>query len=94
MKGRIGYFVIAALLLTILDAVVTVNYGMAIWKAWSGDIWCRGPGVLLAGLGASSLVNVWVQAVLRSGASCGSRGVLCGRNATPIPAEARRDGDV
>ena len=28
-----------ALLLTLLNAVATVYYGVAIWKAWPGDIW-------------------------------------------------------
>ena len=41
MKGRTGYFMIA-LLLTLLDAVAAVYYGVAIWKAWPGDIWGRG----------------------------------------------------
>jgi hypothetical protein len=38
MKGRTGYFMIA-LLLTLLNAVATVYYGVAIWRAWQGDIW-------------------------------------------------------
>lgn len=37
MKGRTEYFMIA-LLLTLLNAVATVYYGAAIWKAWPGDI--------------------------------------------------------
>ena len=93
MKGCPGYLVIAVLL-TILDAVVAVYYGIAIWKAWPGDIWDRGLLVLLASLGATSLVNVWVQAILGSGASLGSRTIECGQGATPIPAEMRGGADV
>ena len=37
MKGCAAYLVIAVLL-TILDAVLAVYYGMAIWKAWPEDI--------------------------------------------------------
>lgn len=93
MKGRTGYFVIAVLL-TILNAAVGAYCDAAIWKAWSGDIWGRGLLVLLAALGTTSLANVWVQAVFVSGASLGSRSIEYERSATPIPAEARGDGDV
>ena len=41
MKGRPGYLMIAVLL-TILDAAVTVYSGVAIWKAWPTDIWDSG----------------------------------------------------
>ena len=50
MKGRTGFFMIA-LLLTLLNAVPTVYYGVAIWKAWPGDIWGRGILVFLAVFG-------------------------------------------
>ena len=93
MKGCPGYLVIAVLL-TILDAVVTVYYGIAIWKAWPGDFRDLGLLVLLASLGATSLVNVWVQAILGSGVSLGSRTIECGQGATPIPVEVRGHGDV
>lgn len=93
MKRRTGYFIIA-ILLTFLNAIVTVYSGVAIWKAWPGDIWGRRLLVLLAALGAASLTNVWVQAVFGSSASLGSRSIECGRSATLIPAEARGDGDV
>ena len=93
MKGCPGYLVIAVLL-TILDAVVAVYYGIAIWKAWPGDFRDLGLLVLLASLGATSLVNVWVQAILGSGNSLGGRAMECGRSATPIPVEVRGHGDV
>jgi hypothetical protein len=93
VKGRKGYLIIA-ILLTILNAVVTVDYGLAIWKAWPGDTWDRGLLVLLAAMGATSLANVWVQAILGSGVSLGSRTIECGRSATPIPVEARGHSDV
>ena len=93
MKGRKRYLIFA-ILLTILDAVVTVYYGVAIWKAWPGAIWDCGLLVLLASLGATSLVNVWVQAIFGSGVSLDGRTIECGRNTTPIPAEARGHGYV
>jgi hypothetical protein len=93
VKGRTGYFMIA-LLLTLLNAVATVYYGVAIWKAWPGDIWDRGLLVFLASLGATSLVNVWVQAILGSGVSLGSRTIECGQGVAPIPAEMRGRADV
>ena len=93
MKGRTGYFIVA-ILLTLLNAAVTVYSGVAIWKAWPGDIWDPGLLVLLASLGATSLVNVWVQAILGSGVSLGSRTIEWGQGATPIPAEMRGRADV
>jgi hypothetical protein len=93
VKGRTGYFMIA-ILLTILNVFVTVYYGLAIWKARPEDIWDRGLLVLLAALGATLLVNVWVQAVLGSGVSLCSRTIDCERSTTPISAEARGHSDV
>lgn len=93
MKGRKGYFMIA-LLLTLLNAAVTVYSGVAIWKARPGDVWDRGLMVLLASLGATSLVNVWVQTILGSEVSLGSRTIECGQGVKSIPAEARGHGNV
>jgi hypothetical protein len=81
-------------LLTFLNSVVTMYHTVAIWKAWPGDIWARGLLVLVAALGAISLANVWVQAILGSGASLGSRTIECRWSVTPVPAEARGHGDV
>lgn len=93
MKGCTRYFMVAGLL-TILNAAASVYYGVATWKAWSGDIWgCALPGLLVA-LSVTSLANVWAQTVCGSGVSLGNRSTDRGRNATPIRAEARGDGDV
>jgi hypothetical protein len=56
---RKAYLTIA-LLLTILDAVVVLRYGGAIW---SGVVWIRLRMLLLAALSATSLANVWAQAI-------------------------------
>lgn len=93
MKGRTWYSMIAELL-TIPSAVVTVHSGVAIWKAWPEDIWDCEFLVLLASLGISSLVNVWVQAIFGSGVSLGGRTMEWGRRTTPIPVEVRGHGDV
>ena len=93
MKGRTGYFMIAVLL-TILSAVATVYHGVAIWKAWPGDIWECGILVFLTLLGTTSVANVWVQAVLGSSGSLCGRTMEWGRSTTPIPAEVRGHGDV
>jgi hypothetical protein len=93
VTGRTGNFIVAVLL-TLLNAAVTVYSGVAIWKAWPGDIWDRGLLVLQASLGTTSLVNVWVQAILGSGVLLASRTIECGQGATPIPAEARGRADV
>jgi hypothetical protein len=93
VKGRTGYFIIA-ILLTLLNAAVTVYSGVAIWKAWPGEIWDRGLLLLLAALGATSVVNVWVPAVFESGVLPGSRNEECVRGAAQIRAEARGFGNV
>jgi len=93
MKRCPGYLVIAVLL-TILDAVVAVYNGTAICQAWSGDIRDLECLVLLAALGATSLVNVWVQALIGSVDLLGGRTIECWQGATPIPAEARGSGNV
>jgi hypothetical protein len=64
MRWRLNYLAIAVLL-TVLDIVVTVYYGTAVWAAWSDDILARGLLLLFAALGATSLANVWVQAGYR-----------------------------
>lgn len=93
MKGRTGYFMIA-LLLTLLNAVATVYCGVAIWKAWPGDIWGRGILVFLAVFGATSVANVWVQAVLGSSGSLLGLTIERGQGATLIAAETRGSGNV
>lgn len=91
MGWRLTYLAIAVLL-TVLDAVVTVYYGTAVWAAWSGDILARGLLVLFAALGATSLANLWVQA------SCGLRAwaedTVPRRIRAPISAETRGQSDV
>ena len=62
MAERKAYFTIA-LLLTILDAVVVLRYGGAVWTAWSGVGWIRLRMLLLAALSATLLANVWTQAI-------------------------------
>jgi len=93
MKRCTRYLLIAALS-TILDAAVNVYSGMTIWKAWSEDIWGCGRIVFLAALGATSLANVWAQAVTGLSDSVKSRSSECEVGATPIPPEARGYGDV
>ena len=66
MKGRKGYLMIAVLL-TFLNAVAAVYYG---WRSGRhGQETFGSPGFWssLPSLGATSLANVWVQAVLGSG---------------------------
>lgn len=93
MKRCPGVLVIAVLL-TFLNMAATVYSGVAVWNAWPGDIWDRGLLVLLAALGAASLVNVWVQALIGSVDSLGGRAIECREGATPIPAEARGSVNV
>lgn len=93
MKGHTRYFMIAGFL-TILNAAVIVYYGLATWKACSGDIWDRALLVLFASLGPTSLVNVWAWAVTGPDATPGGRNEECVRGMSPIPAEVRGSGNV
>jgi hypothetical protein len=93
MKRWPGYLLIAVLL-TLVDGAVAVYSGLAIWKAWSGDIRNLGFWVLLSALGATPLVNVWVQALAGSVDLFGVRTIESGHGATRIPTEARGSGNV
>lgn len=91
MRWRPKYIVLA-ILLTVLDAIVTVYYGTAVWAAWSGDILARGLLVLFAAIGATSLANVWVQAASRLRAK--SEYAVPQRTTLSMPTEMRGQGDV
>ena len=49
--------------LTVPDGLVTVNYGWPVWMAWSGDRWSRGLLLMMAVMAATSLANLWNQAL-------------------------------
>lgn len=60
MAGNFKRFSMA-ILMTLLDAVVTLRYGAEIWTAWSGIGWFRLVILALGTLLATSLANIWVQ---------------------------------
>jgi hypothetical protein len=93
VKGRTRYLIIAALL-TIFNGTVTVRCGVAMWKASSADIWGYGDWALFAALGATSLVNVWVEAVQNLDASLCGRNSGCMQSATAIPVQVQGQADV
>ncbi len=93
MAERKAYLTIA-LLLTILDAVVILHYGGATWRGWSGVVWIRLRMLLLAALSATSLANVWAQAIYGLGQARHD-----GRSAPALSVAANRtepqgEGDV
>lgn len=92
MAKRPRYLIIAVLL-TMLDAVVTVREGAAIWREWSADIWACGVQVLFAALGVISLANVWAHAL---GSACGIDRDAVGfaPNTPPVDAAAQGEADV
>jgi len=91
MRGRLNYLAIAVVL-TVLDAVVTIYYGTAVWAAWSGDILAHGLLVLFAAVAATSLANIWVRVGYKFRA--GSDGAESPRCPVPISTELRGQGDV
>jgi hypothetical protein len=91
MKGRLNYLAIAVVL-TLLDAVVTLYYGTAVWASWSGDILARGLLVLFVAVAATSLANVWPQVGCRQRVgptAAGSR-----RSPVSLSTELRGQSDV
>jgi hypothetical protein len=93
VKWRVSYLIIAVLL-TVLDGIVTVYYGKAIWIAWSGDLPARGLLVFFAALGTNSLANVWGQGGSGLRVLSESQNARPMRNVMPITAEARGQSDV
>jgi hypothetical protein len=65
MGARSEDFTIA-FLLTALDILVLRDDGAAIWRAWEGVPWIRFCLLLLAGLGAFTLCDVWAYAFRQS----------------------------
>ena len=74
MDERWGYLVIAVSL-TVSDGFVTVYYGWPVWRVLSGDMWSRGLLFMMVAMGATSLANLWAQAILQSAKPRGGRDV-------------------
>ena len=49
--------------LTVLDGFVTLRFGSPVWRAWSGDTWSRGLVLMTIAMAATSIANLWVQAI-------------------------------
>ncbi len=93
MAERKAYLTIA-LLLTILEAVVVLRYGGAIWTAWSGFVWIRLRMLLLTALSATSLANVWTQAIYGLGRALDGKPSALALSSAANRAEPRGEGDV
>lgn len=93
MAKRAGFLIIAVLL-TVFDAAVVVLHGWPVWTSWSGDIWSRRLLIMLAALGATSLVDVWAQVVPAQDILLGGRSADREQRAVPIPVEVRGQADV
>ena len=93
MAERKAYLTIA-LLLTILDTVVVLRYGGAIWTAWSGVVWIRLRMLLLAALSATSLANVWAQAIYGLGRALDGKPSALALSAAANRTEPQGEGDV
>ena len=93
MAERKAYLTIA-LLLTILDAVVVLRYGGAIWTAWSGVVWIHLRMLLPAALSATSLANVWAQAIYGLGRALDGKPSALALSVAANRAEPQGEGDV
>ena len=93
MAERKAYLTIA-LLLTILEAVVVLRYGGAIWTAWSGVVWIRLRMLLLAALSATSLANVWAQAIYGLGRALDGKPSALALSVAANRTEPQGEGDV
>jgi hypothetical protein len=65
MRARSKHFIIA-FLLTALDVLVVRDNGAAVWQVWEGIPWVRFCLLLLAGVGAFTLSDVWAYAFRQS----------------------------
>jgi hypothetical protein len=65
MGARSKDFTIA-FLLTALDVLVVRDNGAAVWQVWGGVPWIRFCLLLLAGVGAFTLSDVWAYAFRQS----------------------------
>ncbi len=68
-------YLVFAVSLTVSDGFVTVYYGWPAWRMWSVDIWSRGLLVMMVAMGATSLANLWAQAIPLSAKPRGGRDV-------------------
>ena len=93
MAERKAYLTVA-LLLTILDAAVVLRYGGAIWTGWSGVVWIRLRMLVLAALSATSLVNVWTQAIYGLGRALDGKPSAPALSAAATRTEPHGEGDV
>lgn len=91
MRWRRTYFVIAVVL-TVLDTIVTLYYGTAVWAAWSDDILARGLLVLFAAVAATSLANIWARVGCRL--RVGSEAAELRRGPMPFSTESRGRSNV
>jgi len=83
-----------ALLLTVLDAVVVLRYGGEIWTTWSRVVWFRLRMLLLAALSATSLANVWAQAIYGLGRALDGKPSAPALSAAATRTEPHGEGDV
>lgn len=93
VKWQVTYLIMAVLL-TVLEGIVTVYFGKAISIAWTGDLPARGLLVFLAALEATSLANVWVQCGSGLHVWSQSANARLMQNVTPTGAEERGQSDV
>lgn len=93
MGGRTRRLAVAVSL-TVLDAVVAVHYGRVVWRAFAGIIWGRLLLLLLAALGATSLLNLWVRAYYDLQQLFRYRAAALSSCAEILPSELVEDRDV
>lgn len=83
-----------AVSLTVLDAVVALHFGGVVWRAFAGIIWSRLLLLLLAALGATSLLNLWVRAYYDLQQLFRYRDAALSSRTEMLPAELVEDRDV
>lgn len=93
MDKRAGYLWIAVSL-TVLEGFVDMHYGWPVWRVWSGDIWGCGLLLMMEPMAATSLANLWLQAVPRATGALGSEGALQGLEPASVLIEPRGESNV
>lgn len=92
--GRRTLYTAIAIFLTVLDLLAIVYLDWPEWRACSGDMWSRTQLLATAAVAATSIGNVWVQAISRFEVEFGTQTAARGLQPFPIPADTRGEGNV
>lgn len=93
MGHKAKHFWIAVSIM-ILDLVVTVRYGVVVWRPFSGIIWARITLISLTALWATTLLDLWSRVYYEFRIAVEAEAQRLSPRLVTAPAELRKDSDV